>query len=405
MRRIIVVSTNFWPEPTGISIYVTDLADVLTKNCFAVNVLTGLPHYPWWKVPQEYAHLNPGVSTYKDVDVTRVKHFIPARMNAFLRMRFEFSLWWNLRKRIKHLSAEKFDGIVAIIPSVAAGLIARTISRKQKLPLGIIIQDLSSAGASQSGIRGGALISKLAHFVEGKLLLSATKIVVVSPAMIKKVLKMGVKETDISLIQNYAAKPIEIIEKRISRQKLGWSQDDFIAIHTGNMGVKQDLGNVISAAKHLKKYSNIRILLIGHGNQEANLKLLCQDINNVSILPPVSDTEYSLILGAADLLLVNERSTQLEMSLPSKLTSYLSSKRPVIASVPRNGATWTFLEGIAELVEAGNPALLAQRIEYSYLHRNELTEKVDIGYRFAVDNLSPQMGRAKYLNWIEVLLN
>ena len=52
----------------------------------------------------------------------------------------------------------------------------------------------------------------------------------------------------------------------------------------------------------------------------------------------------------------------MEMSLPSKLTSYLYSERPVIAAVPRGGATWKFLDGIAELVEAGNPKALADSI-------------------------------------------
>jgi len=35
----------------------------------------------------------------------------------------------------------------------------------------------------------------------------------------------------------------------------------------------------------------------------------------------------------------------------------------VLAAVPRGGATWKFLDGIAELVEAGKPHLLARAIE------------------------------------------
>ena len=36
---------------------------------------------------------------------------------------------------------------------------------------------------------------------------------------------------------------------------------------------------------------------------------------------------------------------------------------PVIAAVPRGGATWKFLEGVAELIDAGDPKKLATKIE------------------------------------------
>jgi glycosyltransferase involved in cell wall biosynthesis len=94
----------------------------------------------------------------------------------------------------------------------------------------------------------------------------------------------------------------------------------------------------------------------------------------------------------------------MEMSLPSKLTSYLYSERPVIAAVPRGGATWKFLEGVAELVEAGNPKVLALKIEELSANQNRLSELARLGLEFAVKNLDPAVGRAKYLQWVEKLI-
>ena len=119
----------------------------------------------------------------------------------------------------------------------------------------------------------------------------------------------------------------------------------------------------------------------------------------------VSDGDYSALLSAADLLLVNERSTQMEMSLPSKLTSYLYSERPVIAAVPRGGATWKFLEGVAELVDAGDPKKLATKIEELSKNQSRLDQLAMLGSEFAVKHLDPEVGRAKYLNWVQELLN
>jgi glycosyltransferase involved in cell wall biosynthesis len=143
---------------------------------------------------------------------------------------------------------------------------------------------------------------------------------------------------------------------------------------------------------------------MGHGNQESALNIMCEGKSNIAVMPAVSDEDYSALLSAADLLLVNERSTQMEMSLPSKLTSYLYSERPVIAAVPRGGATWKFLEGVAELVDAGDPNRLAEKIEELSKNQSKLNELAKLGSEFAVKHLDPEFGRAKYLRWVENLI-
>ena len=118
----------------------------------------------------------------------------------------------------------------------------------------------------------------------------------------------------------------------------------------------------------------------------------------------MEDSTYSALLSSADLLLVNERPTQKEMSLPSKLTSYLYSQRPVLAAVPKDGATWKFLEGIAERVDAGKPELLADAIEELSRNDERRVELALKGLRFATTHLDPVLGRKKYLDWVENLI-
>ncbi len=404
MGRILVVTTNYWPEPTGIAVYTTDLAETLQTNGHKLVVLTSLPHYPWWEVPDEFAHLCEGTGTHNGVSTIRAKHFVPPKMNALLRMRFETSLWWNLRRVSRTMLGKDFDVVIACIPTVAAGIVGKKIARSLGIPFGLIVQDLSGAGAKQSGLRGGAVISKIAHAVEGRALHGADSLVVVSPAMRDVVIGLGVPESRITQITNYSARAISNVSRTTARSKFGWPPDDFVVIHSGNMGAKQDLKNVVRAANSLNGFSKIKIYLVGHGNQESNLKALCMGKSNISVLPAVSDEDYSALLTAADLLLVNERSTQMEMSLPSKLTSYLYSERPVIAAVPRGGATWKFLDGVAELVEAGDPVALARAIEELSKKPEKLTDLAKRGREFADAHLSPEVGRAKYLEWVQTLI-
>ena len=404
MSRVLLVTTNFWPEPTGIAVYTTDLAESLTSQGDQVTVLTSLPHYPWWRVPSEFAHLGEGAGTHNDVSIIRAKHLVPPKMNALMRMRFETSLWWNLRRVSKAMVGNDFDLVIACIPTVAAGIIGKRIAKNLGIPFGLIVQDLSGAGAKQSGLRGGAVISKIAHTVEGRALHGADCLVVVSPAMRDVVAGLGVPESRITQITNYSARAISNFDIASVRSRFGWASDDFVVIHTGNMGAKQDLENVVRAADALNGFSKIKIYLVGHGNQESNLKALCVGKSNIAVLPAVSDEDYSALLSAADLLLVNERSTQMEMSLPSKLTSYLYSERPVIAAVPRGGATWKFLDGVAELVEAGDPVALARAIEELSKQPEKLADLAGRGRVFADANLDPEGGRKKYLDWVQKLI-
>jgi glycosyltransferase involved in cell wall biosynthesis len=299
---------------------------------------------------------------------------------------------------------KEFDVVIACMPTVAAGIVGKAIARKLDIPFGLIVQDLSGAGAKQSGLRGGALISKIAHAVEGRALHAADGLVVVSPAMKDVVIGLGVESRRIHQILNYSARTIASEDKTSARRKFGWATKDFVVIHTGNMGAKQDLENVVRAADALTGETKINIYLVGHGNQENNLKTLCLGKSNIAVMPAVSDEDYSALLSAADLLLVNERSTQLEMSLPSKLTSYLYSERSVLAAVPRGGATWKFLEGVAELVEAADPKALAKKIEELSHNQFRLDELAKLGSEFAKKHLDPEVGRSKYRQWVEDLI-
>jgi colanic acid biosynthesis glycosyl transferase WcaI len=402
--RILLITTNYWPEPTGIAVYTSDLTEYLVSEGDEVTVLTGLPHYPWWRVPQELKSFQAGIYNSGKLTIARFSHYIPSRVNVFSRARFEYSLWWNMRKHFKLLLEKKFDVVIAVIPTLAAGIIARQLAVKMQIPLGVIVQDLSGVGAKQSGMRGGSAVSGAASILEKKLLIKADGLVVVSDSMKEVLQKFDIKLEKIYTILNYSPHHILHSNKSQSRLKFGWDDKDFIVVHSGNMGVKQDLMNVINAASLLPEDSRIQIYLVGHGNQEEFLKAACTGSNNILLMPAVSKEDYSDLLSASDLLLVNERSSQTEMSLPSKLTAYLFSNRPILAAVPSKGATSRYLDGIAEQIDSSDPKALACKIQELSERPSHLNELAKLGYEFALQNLDPQIGRKKYRLWIRSLL-
>ena len=121
------------------------------------------------------------------------------------------------------------------------------------------------------------------------------------------------------------------------RRRLGWAEDDVVALHSGNMGLKQGLKYLVAAARLAS--APVRVVLMGDGSQRAALEGLGAGVERLSFLPPSDSADFPDVLASADVLVVNERATAVDMSLPSKLTSYFSVGRPVVAAVPAGGGT------------------------------------------------------------------
>ena len=64
---------------------------------------------------------------------------------------------------------------------------------------------------------------------------------------------------------------------------------------------------------------------MGDGNQRAHLRELAGGLPNLDFLPPADDADFPDVLAAADVLAVTQRASVLDMSVPSKLTSYFAA--------------------------------------------------------------------------------
>jgi len=403
-NHVHLVTTNYWPEPTGTAPFAADLALALNLEGDTVTVLTTYPHYPWWSVPHEYRDLPNRSKQDGAISVFRTRHYIPKSSNLITRIRYELSLFSNLMKVMKTNDFSKIDYVVTIGSSFAGHFIGRKFAQQKKIPLLIIIHDLIGKGLEQSGIPGGKIISKLVQRFESSNLNKASGIAVISPAMQNALKEMGVDSNRVTLIPLYSTNTIPERERSAAKKANGWDPNYFTIVHSGNMGNKQNLETVIAAAKILSSEIDINFYLIGHGNQEARLKSLAKGLNNLHFMPAVADNDFPNVLGGADLLLVSERASQLEMSLPSKLTSYFFSNRPVIASVPIAGATAQYLDGLALIVPAEDSELLAEKI--LYMKQNEGYRKLlaEEALEYARKNLTRKNGRKRYIDWVMDIL-
>ena len=213
------------------------------------------------------------------------------------------------------------------------------------------------------------------------------------------------KTVPIEVIHNYSVITPTILTHELARSQYPSFSDKYLILHTGNIGYKQDLLNVAAAAKILESYSDVQFLILGDGNQKSILAETIIGCKNISIIPFVSKEEYPVFLAASDALLVNERSSLKEMSLPSKLTSYLVSGRPVIAAVSSKSATNKFLGDNALIVEPSNPQSLADAI--LALKSDSALQAIlsQRAKKLAEEKLSKATGKRKYLDSIYQVLS
>jgi glycosyltransferase involved in cell wall biosynthesis len=257
------------------------------------------------------------------------------------------------------------DLVLAAVPSILGAAAAVRAAHYHRAPLGVWVQDLMGEAAAQSGIAGGGPAARLVSTIERWLLLQAAGVAVISDSFRSHVERIGIPAERVHQLPNWSHVEPPKHAPSLTRARLGWPTDTIVALHTGNMGLKQGLENVIEAARLAEQRGEpIRFVLMGDGSQRRTLEALGHGLSTLEFLPPVPPGEYADTLAAADVLLINERVGVHDMSLPSKLTSYFIAGRPVVAAVDPGGATAREIafSGGGLTVRGGRPELLLDAV-------------------------------------------
>jgi glycosyltransferase involved in cell wall biosynthesis len=380
MAHILFTAINYWPEPAGNAPYTTALAEHLVRAGHRVSVVTGVPHYPSWHVSPDYRRGLTWHEEIRGVEVIRKRHLVPPRQTLWGRALYEGTFLLNgLTAR-----PDRPDLVIGVVPSLGGATMARLFARHWGIPYAVIVQDLMGRAASETGIKGGRKVAGLIARAEGWSLRKARLVAAVSEAFVPYLREVGVPEERIVHLPNWVLHRAGGGDRAETRRRLGWSDDEQIVLHAGNMGLKQHLEQVIAAAQ-LAQHSapHVRFVLLGDGNQRSKLEREAAGLPNLSFMGTQSETDYDLTLAAADVLMVSERATVADMSLPSKLTAYCAAGRPIVAAVRVDGATYGEItrSGAGLLVESDRPEQLLEEIDRLY-------RDPDLGHRLAEAGLS-----------------
>ncbi|KRE28010.1 hypothetical protein ASG82_08920 [Mycobacterium sp. Soil538] len=359
--RVCVVACHFRPESSGSAPYNSLLVDTLADAGAAVKVVTGVPHYPQWRlVDPQYRvglrwreSLTPAAGA-GSVSIVRLRHAVPRNPDLLGRMRLELSF---AALSAPAVAATGADIVIAVTPLLGAA-VAGMVGRRRR-PYGAIVHDQVGKAAVQSGSAGGRVANRIAA-AEYSVLRRADRIGVITERFRPALIAGGVDDERIVELPLFShVNPVDLAPAA-ARRALGWRDAGRLTVvHTGNMGMKQGLEHVLDAARVAAERhpGAFEFVFVGDGNTRQALEQQACGLDGVRFVDPVSEADYPLTLAAADVLLVHERPGVTEMSLPSKLTSYTTASRPIIAAVAEDGITGSLLRSrdAALRVPNGNP--------------------------------------------------
>lgn len=290
------------------------------------------------------------------VRLRRVRHYVPSRPSGVRRLVSELTFGARLVLSRWH----RPQAIVSVSPALFGTALAalRAWVLHRRIPFVVWVQDLYWLGMAETG-QGHGRAGRVIRKAEGWLLRYADRVVVIHERFKARIVDdFHVEPARVEVIRNWTHLPsAPKVDRAAVRTKLGW-ENEVVVLHAGNMGVKQGLDNVLDAAQLASdRHAAVRFVLLGNGGERDRLFADGEHIPTLQFIDPLPDEEFAAALIAADVLLVNEKVGVSEMAVPSKLTSYFSTGRPVLAATDVRGITADEVRAAQAgvVVRAGDP--------------------------------------------------
>lgn len=332
--KIVFLSINYWPEPTGIAVYVSHRAEYLQSNGHDVIVYTTYPYYPQWKKAKEHQKKIYGIYRHNNVKIYRSYSYVPRSLDAIKRILHEVSFVFSATCAMAF--GDRPDIIIATSPPLGIFISAWVMSKVWHVQYVFDVQDLQPDSAGDLNMLPKWMVNILYKF-ERMAYSNSAMITTLTEGMRQKIIHKGINGEKVSIIEpkiNNSMCELKNIDGNAFRERYAL-KDHFIVMHSGNMGIKQGLDVVVSAAVMCAEDTSIYFILIGDGADKDRLQNLSKrsKVNNLKFIPILSDAEYLEAMAACDVALISQKKNISEIAFPSKVVSYMASACAVIAMV------------------------------------------------------------------------
>lgn len=329
--KILVYGINYSPELTGIGKYTGEMVEWMVQQGHEVRVITAPPYYPEWQVGAKYSSWR-----YRrengDATVWSCPLYVPKQPSTLKRLihlgSFALSSFFPLMAQRRW----KPDRIIGVVPTLFCTPGMRLLAKLSGARTLLHIQDYevdAMLGLGMAGNGRAGKVAKLASAFERSGLHNVDNVSTISRSMMNKACEKGVAPEKVIFFPNWSevSRFREVPETLVMalRQRLGLPDERKIILYSGNIGEKQGLESVITAAEQLREQPWL-FAIVGQGGGKARLEKMVSErgLDNVKFLPLQSYEDLPALLAIGDCHLVIQKRGAADAVLPSKLTNILA---------------------------------------------------------------------------------
>jgi glycosyltransferase involved in cell wall biosynthesis len=354
--RILVVNQYFYPDRSATAQLLTELCDDLAESS-QVQVIAGRPSYN--PVADPDGELGNKLQVQRAWSTAFDRTWMPGRLINYAT--------YLAGSVIQAMATARPDVLLAWTDPPLIGLVAAIAARARRVPLVLTTQDIFPDVAIQLGrLRNRAAIAWLRRAAKMQFR-TAARVVSIGRDMNQRLLELGVPETKLRTISNWADGARIVPLQHASPLRGAWGVDDkFVVMHSGNVGLSQSLDALIRAAALLRSRLDLVFVIAGEGAAKARLQADAdrQGLNNVRFLSYQAKATLSESLGAADVHVVGLKRGLAGFIVPSKVYGIMAAGRPMVAGVEAQSEPGRIIEeykcGVR--VEPDDPRALADGI-------------------------------------------
>jgi glycosyltransferase involved in cell wall biosynthesis len=240
---------------------------------------------------------------------------------------------WHRAKRF--LLAKPADLIVFYSPTIFFGSLVRRLKSHWGCPAYLILRDIFPQWAVDAGILRKGLVWRYFRRKEAEQYEVADLICVESPANLGYFSREFPKKAYcLQVLYNWTNPDVGDLPSAGYRERLGL-QGKVVFLYGGNIGVVQDLDNLVRLAKRLAVHRHIHFLLVGEGSEVLRLERMIteENLSNIQILSAVPEEQYMAMLSEADVGLISLDGRLRTHNVPGKMLGYMKCGKPVLATI------------------------------------------------------------------------
>jgi glycosyltransferase involved in cell wall biosynthesis len=342
--RLLFLTDNFPPEVNAPANRTYEHCKEWVKSGIEVTVITCAPNFPKGEVYPGYKNKFIQKELIDGIKVIRVWSFITAN-EGFVKRIFDYisyafmAFWTGL--------FIKTDLIIATSPQFFTAVSGCSLAFFKRKKWVMEVRDLWPESIVAVGAMDKNLFIKFFEWLEKRLYLSATHIVVVTDTFKEKIASRGIQKEKISVFKNGANlelyhqgdKPFHLIEKHDLQGK-------FIFSYIGTHGMAHGLDFILDCVNELQKAQpQLMFLFIGDGAEKKNLVQKAKELKlqNVLFLDSVPKKEVVDYLKLMDVALVNLKKSDTFLTvIPSKIFEAAAMQKPILLGL--QGETKTIIE-------------------------------------------------------------